>query len=81
MKTYKRGLGKFNDGKDFDEECFGQSNLDGDYKKSQSQRQCCGVYPNRWEIILPVKFIHGEIRNLTKIELFQSYRIFSDDSQ
>lgn len=46
--TKLRGLGKFNDGKDFDEECFGQSNIDGDYKKSQSQRQCCGLYPNRF---------------------------------
>ena len=56
LKTDKRGLGKFNDGKDFDEECFGQSNLDGNYKKSQSQRQCCGVYPNRWENTHPVHF-------------------------
>ena len=89
MKTDKRGLGKFNDGKDFDEECFGQSNLDGNYKKSQSQRQCCGVYPNRWENTHPVHFrsrlsvpkfesrLNLRYFKATKIWKFGPVRIFS----
>lgn len=66
--TKLRGQAKFNDGKDFDEECYGQSNFDGYREKSPNSRQCCGVYPNRF------MFRPSENRKCCKTIVFNTNR-------